>query len=134
MFGLSFWEIGIILAIALVVFGPSKLPEIAKGLGKGLREFRKATEDFKSTMNDEMYRPEAPTPRTALPPGAPDPYDAHHHDAMAPAGFGVKDSAEVIDAAPVHAAPTVPTTSTSTSAGPAPASGPPDSTPDDPNH
>src|SRR5438876_59786 len=58
MFGLGFWEIAIILGIALIVLGPSKLPELAKGLGKGLREFRKATEDFKSTIEDEMNRPE----------------------------------------------------------------------------
>jgi sec-independent protein translocase protein TatB len=62
MFGLGFWEIAIILAVALIVLGPSKLPELARGLGKGLREFRKATEDFKSTIEDEVYRPEPPKP------------------------------------------------------------------------
>ena len=65
MFGLSFWEIGIILAIALIVLGPSKLPDLAKSFGKALREFRKATEDFKSTMDDETYRNEIP--QTKLP-------------------------------------------------------------------
>jgi TatA/E family protein of Tat protein translocase len=65
MFGLGFWEIAIILAIALIVLGPSKLPELAKGLGKGLREFRKATEDFKSTIEDEMNKPELPPGRRA---------------------------------------------------------------------
>ncbi len=54
MFGLGFWEIAIILAIALIVLGPKKLPELARSLGKGLKEFRKATEDFKSTMDDEL--------------------------------------------------------------------------------
>src|ERR1041384_5720462 len=58
MFGLGFWEIAIILAVALLVLGPSKLPELAKGLGKGLREFRKATEEFKSTIDQELYRPD----------------------------------------------------------------------------
>jgi sec-independent protein translocase protein TatB len=78
MFGLSFWEIAIIMVIALVVLGPSKLPEIARNLGKGLREFRKATEDFKSTVSDEMSRPESPryqlppdTPAQIIPPTAP---------------------------------------------------------------
>lgn len=60
MFGLGFWEIAIILGVALLVLGPSKLPELARGLGKGLREFRKATEDFKSTIEDEAYKPEPP--------------------------------------------------------------------------
>jgi len=62
MFGLSFWEIAVILAIALIVFGPSKLPELARSLGKGLREFRKATEDFKSSIDSEARRPDTPTP------------------------------------------------------------------------
>lgn len=60
MFGLSFWEIGIILGIALIVLGPTKLPELARSLGKGIREFRKATEDFKSTVDDEMHKPDPP--------------------------------------------------------------------------
>jgi TatA/E family protein of Tat protein translocase len=60
MFGLGFWEIAIILAVALLVLGPSKLPDLARGLGKGLREFRKATEDFKSTIDEEVYRPDPP--------------------------------------------------------------------------
>lgn len=60
MFGLSFWEIGIILAVALIFLGPTKLPELARSLGKGIREFRKATEDFKSTVDDEMHKPDPP--------------------------------------------------------------------------
>ncbi|MEQ9501907.1 MAG: twin-arginine translocase TatA/TatE family subunit [Deltaproteobacteria bacterium] len=60
MFGLSFWEIGIILAIALIVLGPTKLPELARSLGKGIREFRKATEDFKTTVDEEMHKPDPP--------------------------------------------------------------------------
>jgi TatA/E family protein of Tat protein translocase len=67
MFGLGFWEIAIILGIALIVLGPSKLPELAKGLGKGLREFRRATEDFKSTIEDEMNKPEQQAVRKQIP-------------------------------------------------------------------
>lgn len=65
MFGLSFWEIAIIMAIALILLGPSKLPDLAKAFGKSLREFRKATEDFKSTIQDEAYRepPQQQLPR-----------------------------------------------------------------------
>ena len=71
MFGLGFWEISVILVIALVVLGPKKLPEMAKSLGKGIREFRSATEDFKSAIDTEMSRPspkalpQAPTPAAA---------------------------------------------------------------------
>ncbi len=72
MFGLGFWEISVILIIALVVLGPKKLPEMAKSLGKGIREFRSATEDFKSTLDSEMSRP-APKelPRAPAAPAAP---------------------------------------------------------------
>ena len=60
VFGLSFWEIAVILAVALIILGPKKLPEIARSLGKGIREFRKATDDFKSTMDYEMNQPDPP--------------------------------------------------------------------------
>lgn len=74
MFGLSFWEIAIILAVALIILGPSKLPELAKTLGRGIREFRRATDDFKAQVDHEMMdEPEVEPPR-ALPNGkaAPD--------------------------------------------------------------
>jgi sec-independent protein translocase protein TatA len=41
MFGLGIQELLIILAIALVIFGPSKLPQIGSGLGKAIRDFKK---------------------------------------------------------------------------------------------
>jgi sec-independent protein translocase protein TatA len=41
MFGLGLQELLIILAIALVIFGPSKLPQIGSGLGKAIRDFKK---------------------------------------------------------------------------------------------
>lgn len=43
MFNFSMPELGLVLIIALVVFGPGKLPEFGKALGKGLQEFRRAT-------------------------------------------------------------------------------------------
>ncbi len=44
-------EILLILAIALIVLGPKKLPEIAKSLGRGIAEFKKATQDFKQSID-----------------------------------------------------------------------------------
>lgn len=46
-------EIFIVLLVVLLLFGSNKLPEVAKGLGKGMREFRKATDDIKRELNDE---------------------------------------------------------------------------------
>lgn len=51
MFGIGIPELIIIMVIALVVIGPSKLPELAKALGKGLAEFRKATQEIKDTLD-----------------------------------------------------------------------------------
>jgi sec-independent protein translocase protein TatA len=44
----------VLFAIALIVFGPKKLPEIGKGLGQALREFNKARNDFMDSLNAEM--------------------------------------------------------------------------------
>lgn len=51
MFGLGFGELLIILLIALIFIGPKKLPELAKGLGQGIREFQKATKGFSEHLD-----------------------------------------------------------------------------------
>ncbi len=58
------WEILVILALALIFIGPKKLPEIARTLGKGLREFRRATDDLKHTVSvdDDYYPPDTAPP------------------------------------------------------------------------
>ena len=68
-------EIILILVVALIVFGPRRLPEIGKSMGKMLAEFRKASNDFKRTIEDELEAektkesPPAPTPAPeATPP------------------------------------------------------------------
>ena len=47
-------EILLLLVLALIVFGPRKLPEVGKSMGKMLAEFRKASNDFKRTIEDEV--------------------------------------------------------------------------------
>lgn len=51
MFGLGMSEIMLILALALIIIGPKKLPEVAKAVGKGYAEFKKALNDFKESVN-----------------------------------------------------------------------------------
>jgi Tat protein translocase TatB subunit len=55
MFGIGMPELLLILALALIVLGPKKLPELARALGKGMAELRRATEDLK----DEFRRVES---------------------------------------------------------------------------
>lgn len=50
MFGIGMPELLIILAVALIVIGPKKLPELAKSLGRALGEFKKATNDLKDSI------------------------------------------------------------------------------------
>jgi Tat protein translocase TatB subunit len=51
MFGIGMPEMILIMAIALIVIGPKKLPDLAKSLGKAFREFKKATSDFKESLH-----------------------------------------------------------------------------------
>jgi len=53
MFNIGLPELLIIVAIALIVFGPNKLPELARAFGRAMREFRKATEEVKESFEAE---------------------------------------------------------------------------------
>jgi sec-independent protein translocase protein TatA len=55
MFGsIGMPELVLIFVVALLVFGPKKLPELGKSLGRGLAEFKKASDDLKRTIEDEI--------------------------------------------------------------------------------
>ncbi|MDF1580970.1 MAG: twin-arginine translocase TatA/TatE family subunit [Desulfuromonadales bacterium] len=92
MFGIGMPEMLMILALALIVIGPKRLPDIARALGRGYSEFRRATDELKNTISTEVNQSNRPpsSPSAArlptdkiYPPGmADDPYP----DAQSPAG------------------------------------------------
>jgi sec-independent protein translocase protein TatA len=65
------WEIVLILAVVLILFGARKLPELARGLGQGIREFKKATREVTDEINSAVddTSPPAQQPRK-LPPNS----------------------------------------------------------------
>lgn len=83
-------EIFLILVIALIVFGPRRLPDIGKSLGRMMAEFRKASNDFKRTIEEEVEADKlrtlaspdaapAPSPRPEAAPGATPVVEADPH-------------------------------------------------------
>ena len=73
---LGFPELIIIFVVALLVFGPRKLPELGRSLGKGLSEFKRASNDLRTTLDEEIRNEDrqaaAPT-TTQAPVVHPDP-------------------------------------------------------------
>jgi sec-independent protein translocase protein TatA len=68
MFGsLGMPELIVIFVIALIVFGPRKLPELGRSLGRGIAEFKKATSELQNTLEDEIRADEVQrtTPQAA---------------------------------------------------------------------
>ena len=63
LFNLGGGEIILILAIVLILFGAKKLPELAKGLGQGIKEFKKATHNASEGMREAMAESPATGPR-----------------------------------------------------------------------
>ncbi len=60
MFGIGVTELIVILVIAVIFIGPKKLPEIAKAAGKAFAEFKKATEDIKNSVKEDIEKTTAP--------------------------------------------------------------------------
>ena len=68
MFGIGAPELVLILIVGLIVFGPGKLPEMGRTLGKGLREFRKASNALTTAINTPDPPPAPPAQNTAAQP------------------------------------------------------------------
>ncbi len=92
MFDIGFPELVVILGIALLVFGPKKLPDLAKGLGKAIREFKNATEEVKESLRKEtedLQQEEKPVgqdspPAIGLPESRDEPEEAAQEQTKIP--------------------------------------------------
>jgi TatA/E family protein of Tat protein translocase len=69
MFGIGMPELIVIFIVALLIFGPKKLPDLGKALGRGLAEFKRASEELKEGLTTDFRLDEEETPRAqATPP------------------------------------------------------------------
>ena len=72
MFDIGLQELVVIFVIALLVFGPKNLPQLGRALGRAMREFRKASDEFRSTIETNLQMNE------------PDPIPTTHYDPVSP--------------------------------------------------
>ena len=74
MFGIGMPELLVILVVALIVLGPKRLPEIARSLGRGMAEFRRASNEFSRTLSASLEEPpQPPAPPQQTTPAATTP-------------------------------------------------------------
>ncbi|MBW1988245.1 MAG: twin-arginine translocase TatA/TatE family subunit, partial [Deltaproteobacteria bacterium] len=80
MFGISMPEVLVVLAIALIVIGPKRLPDLARSLGKGFAEFRRATQELRDNLDVDAEISAVSRP-----------LDAQAPQDQAPSSFGAGD-------------------------------------------
>src|SRR5271169_4338072 len=68
---MSFSETIFLFLLALIIFGPKKLPEIARQVGKYMNEFKRASNEFKAQIEQEIAHLEVENKQTILPPAPP---------------------------------------------------------------
>ena len=108
MFGIGFQEMLIILVVVLIFFGPKRLPDLAKSIGKGIAEFKKASEEVRKGIEEAVK--EEPAGEARTPPETPTAAAGGTEQAPQPQGAAAPPEA-VTEAAPAegeaqqHAAP-----------------------------
>ena len=114
MFGIGFQEMLIILVVVLIFFGPKRLPDLAKSLGKGIAEFKKASEEVRKGIEDAVKEEsveEAPKPQEDLsaygkaPGSAPSPSVPATSEPAPPTEVPPPASGNPPDNAPMEPAP-----------------------------
>ncbi|MGE5247994.1 MAG: twin-arginine translocase TatA/TatE family subunit [Verrucomicrobiota bacterium] len=74
MFGIGFQEMLIILLVVLIFFGPKRLPDLAKSMGKGLAEFKKASEEVRKGIEEAVQEEERAAGESSGPAASPAPH------------------------------------------------------------
>jgi len=132
MFGIGFQEMLIILVVVLIFFGPKRLPDLAKSLGKGIAEFKKASDEVRKGIEDavkEESAEEIPKPPEDLsaygkaPGSAPTPSVPAKPEPEPTTGVPAPASGTPPDGAPVESAPPTGVPATGEDAAPGTASG-----------
>jgi TatA/E family protein of Tat protein translocase len=132
MFGIGFQEMLIILVVVLIFFGPKRLPDLAKSLGKGIAEFKKASEEVRKGIEDavkEQSAEEAPKPPEDLsaygkaPGSAPAPSVPAKPEPAPPTEVPAPASGTPPDNAPVEPAPSTGAPATADGGAPGTATG-----------
>ena len=114
MFGIGMPEMLLILAVALIVIGPKKLPDLARSLGKAIGEFKKATSDLKDSIQFDTELKEVKTAFDDL-NQAPEQQSGQENQKDSPPS--PEAQAMVVDDGPEDGTPGSPTTQTPSSAG-----------------
>ena len=104
MFGIGFQEMLIILVVVLIFFGPKRLPDLAKSLGKGIAEFKKASEEVRKGIEDAVK--EESVAETPKPPEDLSSYGKAPGVGTAPEEPGTAEPAPpTVDSAPASGTP-----------------------------
>ena len=124
MFGIGFQEMLIILVVVLIFFGPKRLPDLAKSLGKGIAEFKKASDEVRKGIEEAVKEESAegiPKPPEDLSAYGKAPGSAPTAEDPAPASGIPPDSAPVESAPPTGAPATGEDAAPGTASGETPA-------------